>query len=69
MYSSTADKAPLGLGLMIYLIPNNQTHREKRKGGMVKICESWIPPSPNLDKVTVCFDKLNNTDERYIEQT
>ena len=24
--------------------------------------ESWIPPSPNLDKVTVSFDKLNNTD-------
>ena len=29
---------------------------------MVKTCESWIPPSPNLDKVTVSFDKLNNTD-------
>ena len=29
---------------------------------MVKTCESWIPSSPNLDKVTVTFDKLNNTD-------
>ena len=29
---------------------------------MVETCESWIPPSPNLDKVTVSFDKLNNTD-------
>ena len=28
---------------------------------MVKTYESRIPPSPNLDKVTVCFDKLNNT--------
>ena len=28
---------------------------------MVNTCESWIPPSPNLDKVTVSFDKLNNT--------
>ena len=27
---------------------------------MEKTCESWIPPSPNLDKVTVIFDKLNN---------
>ena len=24
--------------------------------------ESRIPPSPNLEKVTVSFDKLNNTD-------
>ena len=29
---------------------------------MVKTYESWIPPSPTLDKVTVSFDKLNNTD-------
>ena len=29
---------------------------------MVKTWESWIPPSPELDKVTVNFDKLNNTD-------
>ena len=29
---------------------------------MVKTYESWIPPSPNLDKVTVTFDELNNTD-------
>ena len=29
---------------------------------MVKTCESWIPPSPNLDKVKVSFDELNNTD-------
>ena len=29
---------------------------------MVKTYESRIPPSPNLDKVTVSFDKLNNTD-------
>ena len=27
---------------------------------MVITCESWIPPSPNLDKVAVSFDKLNN---------
>ena len=27
---------------------------------MVKTCESWIPPSPNFDKVTV--EKLNITD-------
>ena len=26
---------------------------------MVKTCESRIPPSPNLDKVTGSFDKLN----------
>ena len=25
---------------------------------MVKTCESWIPPSPSLDKVTVSFHKL-----------
>ena len=30
--------------------------------GMVKTCESRIPSSPNLDKVKVSFDKLNNTD-------
>ena len=30
---------------------------------MVKNCESWIPPSPNLDKVTISFELLNNTDE------
>ena len=29
---------------------------------MVKTYESIIPPSFNLDKVTVSFDKLNNTD-------
>ena len=29
---------------------------------VVKTCESWIPPSPNLDKVTESFDKYNNTD-------
>ena len=29
---------------------------------MVKACESRFPPSPNLEKVTVSFDKLNNTD-------
>ena len=29
---------------------------------MVKTCESSIPLSPNLDKVNVSFDKLNNTD-------
>ena len=29
---------------------------------MVKTFESCIPPSPNLDKVTVSFDKWNNTD-------
>ena len=29
---------------------------------MVKTYESWIPPSPNLDKLPVSFDKLNNTD-------
>ena len=29
---------------------------------MVKTYEFWIPPSLNLDKVTVSFDKLNNTD-------
>ena len=29
---------------------------------MVKTYESKFPPSPNLDKVTVSFDKLNNTD-------
>ena len=29
---------------------------------MVKTYESWIPRSPNLDKVTVTFDKLNITD-------
>ena len=29
---------------------------------MVKTYESRFPPSPNLDKVTVSFDKLNNTD-------
>ena len=29
---------------------------------MVKTCESRLLPSPNLDKVTVSFDKLNNAD-------
>ena len=29
---------------------------------MVKTYESRFPPSPNLDKVTVSFDKLINTD-------
>ena len=29
---------------------------------MVKTNESRFPPSPNLKKVTVSFDKLNNTD-------
>ena len=29
---------------------------------MVKTNESRLPPSPNLDKVTVSYDKLNNTD-------
>ena len=29
---------------------------------MVKTYESRFPPSPNLDKVTVSFDKLNNSD-------
>ena len=28
---------------------------------MVKTYESRIPPSPNLEKVTVRFDKLNHT--------
>ena len=28
---------------------------------MVKTYESRFPPSPNLDKVTVSFDKLNNS--------
>ena len=42
---------------------------------MVKTYESRFPPSPNLDKVTLTFDKLNNTDlflqiqEVYIVQT
>ena len=30
--------------------------------GMVKTYESRIPPSPNLDKVTVSFEKLIKTD-------
>ena len=29
---------------------------------MVKTYESRFPPSPDLDKVTVSFEKLNNTD-------
>ena len=29
------------------------------KSNMVKTCESWIPPSPNLDKVIRSFKKLN----------
>ena len=29
---------------------------------MVKTYESEFPPSPNIDKVTVSFDKLNKTD-------
>ena len=29
---------------------------------MVKAFESKIPPSPNFDKVTVIFDKLNDAD-------
>ena len=29
---------------------------------MVKTYESRFPPSPNLDKVTVSFDMLINTD-------
>ena len=29
---------------------------------MVKTYESTFPPSPNLDKSIVSFDKLNNTD-------
>ena len=29
---------------------------------MVRTCGSRIPPSPNIDKVIVSFDKLNNTD-------
>ena len=29
---------------------------------MLNTCESWIPPSPDLDKVKLSFDKLNNTD-------
>ena len=33
-----------------------------KKADMVNTCESWIPLSPDLDKVTVSFDKLNNTD-------
>ena len=30
--------------------------------GMVKTYESRFPPSPNLDKVTVGFEKLRNTE-------
>ena len=30
-----------------------------------KTCESWIPPSPNLDKVTASFDKLNKGFDMY----
>ena len=33
------------------------THRSL----MVKACDSWIPPNPNSNKVTLSFDKLNNT--------
>ena len=29
---------------------------------MVKTYESGFPPSPNLDKVALSLDKLNNTD-------
>ena len=29
---------------------------------MVQTYEFRFPPSPNLEKVTVTFDKLNNTD-------
>ena len=29
---------------------------------MVKTYKSRFPPSPNLDKVTVSFDKFDNTD-------
>ena len=29
---------------------------------MVKTCESWLAPSPNLDRITVSFDNLNNTE-------
>ena len=29
---------------------------------------SCIPPSPKLDKVTISFDKLNNTDERICQK-
>ena len=31
----------------------------------VKIYESRFPPSPNLDKVTLSFDKLNDTDFNF----
>ena len=29
---------------------------------MAKTYEFRFPPSPNLDKITLSFDKLNNTD-------
>ena len=29
---------------------------------MVKTIQSSFPPSPNFDRVTESFDKLNNTD-------
>ena len=29
---------------------------------MVMTFDNSFPPSPNLDKVTLSFDKLNNTD-------
>ena len=29
---------------------------------MEKIIQSSFPPSPNFDRITLSFDKLNNTD-------
>ena len=39
----------------------------QNSSGMVMVCESWFPPSPNLDKTTLSFDKLNNTWCQYLQ--
>ena len=45
------------------MFPEKQKLKDKNFAfALRKIYESGFPPSPNFDKVTVCFDKLNNTD-------
>ena len=44
------------------LAPSVWATQSPMRAHMVETCESRIPPSPTLDKVTVSFEKLSNTD-------